>query len=686
MLPAPRIRLAALLTVLTAGATGVLAVAYGQETGTETGRAPGGKAVAVRPISTNDGSVLQIVAHPDDDLFFMNPDLSRTLLSGHRLTTAYLTSGESDGVNAAGKDPRPPADRAAYAEARQNGIRAAYAQMATGDRASAWSRTEIPTAGGGRAEVDVLLAKPEVNLVWLQLREAGSIGADRPNSLRGLWNGRIPALSAQLTSGSPVKQPFTYTKEQVTATIAGVIERYKPTTIRMQDPTPGKHFKSNTPDDHQDHMYGARFTQAATERYARLKNRPHFTVQNYLGYHNGVLPRSLDPGTIEAKIGFLRTYGWADRHDHCGSPAGCGDRKVGNIGTGHIWAQSLRYTRADNTSWLAEGTGGRLWAFAALDGQMAYWTREGSGPDAGWTGPVLLPGTGIDPGATAARLPDGRVAVFGTRTTLGTAPDQYRREVVYAVQTAPGGRFGAWKSAGTPEATDAEGTSAISAPAVAVGPDGRMTVYLRDARRTLRAATELPAGGFGPWQQLGGGDLHSDPVAATDSAGRTHVFATTARTVLAWTRGTPAGPLQGPFATGLPPTTVPLSATPQDAGIRLFFRRPDAGTVRSALVTATGGKPTVSPVTEAGGRGGHGAVSATADLLAGRTDKGGIGTTPLGTTPAWTDSRVLFAGAPAALRETAGSTTTAVLGLDARLHTTTRTTTAPRPAWHPATS
>ncbi|MEV8531252.1 PIG-L family deacetylase [Streptomyces sp. NPDC051211] len=683
MLPALRIRLAALLTVITAGATGVLAVAYGQETGADGGYEPGDRKSAVRPASAADGSVLQIVAHPDDDLFFMNPDLSRTLIAGTKLTTTYLTSGESDGINAKGKDPKPPADVAAYAEARQNGIRAAYAQMATGDRTSPWTRTAIPTAGGGQAEVDTLVAKPQVNLVWLQLREAGSIGADRPNSLRGLWNGRIPALGSQLTKDSPVKQPFSYTKEQAIATIAGVIERYKPTTIRMQDPTPGKHAKSNTPDDHQDHMFGARFTQAATERYAQIKDRPHFTVQNYLGYRNGALPKALAPETVQAKVGFLRTYGWADHQNYCDSTCGCGDRKVGNLPTGHIWAQSLRYTRADNTSWLVEGTGGRLWAFATLDGRMAHWTRTGSGPRTTWTGPVLLPGTGLDPGASAARLPDGRVAVFGTRTTLGNRAQDYRREVVYAVQSAPNGPFGAWQSAGTPETTDADGTSAISGPAVVADRAGRLTVYVRDAKRSLRARTQLPAGGFGPWQQLGGGDLQSDPVTATDAAGRAHVFASTGRTVLAWTRATPDAPLQGPFATGLPPTTVPLSATPEGEGIRLYFRRPDSGVVRSALITAGPGKPSVSAVTESGGRAGYGAVSAAGRFLAGRADKGTIGTTGLAGAPAWNQSQMLYAGAPASLVESTGPATTAVLGLDARLHTTTASSN-PTP-WQPAT-
>lgn len=146
---ASRTRLAALLATLTVGAAGVTTWAYGYGNAQE----PTAPEAAFRP-SVTEGTVLQVVAHPDDDLFFMNPDLSRSISTGVKVATVYLTSGESDGRNEAHsphlEDPAGPADHAAYAEARQNGIRAAYAQMATGSRTSAWQRRSIPTAGGER--------------------------------------------------------------------------------------------------------------------------------------------------------------------------------------------------------------------------------------------------------------------------------------------------------------------------------------------------------------------------------------------------------------------------------------------------------------------------------------------------------------------------------------------------------
>ncbi|MFJ7203387.1 PIG-L family deacetylase, partial [Streptomyces sp. NPDC098789] len=231
---------------------------------------------------------------------------------------------------------------------------------------------------------------------------------------------------------------------------------------------------------------------------------------------------------------------------------------------------------------------------------------------------------------------------------------------------------GPWQVLGTPEGSDASGTSDLGGPTATVGADGRLAVYVRDAQHTLRAREQqTPGGAFGPWQKLGGEDLQGDPVAVTDAAGRRHVYAATSKSVLAWTQQTPGGPFQGPFATDLPATTGPVSAVAEGDGVRLYFRRPDSGTVRSALVTVGGPKPVVSHVAEAGGRAGYGAVSVAGRLLTGRADTGTISTTALGAAPAWTESQMLYAGAPSSILDAAGATTTAVLGLDAELHVTT---------------
>ncbi|MGW8782178.1 PIG-L family deacetylase, partial [Streptomyces sp. NPDC055796] len=630
-----------------------------------------GPAPAAAVDAPDPGRVLQIVAHPDDDLYFMNPDLRYSIAAGHPVTTVYLTAGEADGINATeGKQASTAPNKPAYAEARQNGIRAAYAKMATGDRASAWKRTVVATKGGGHAEVDVLVAKPEVNLVWLQLREAGTVYDSAPDSLHGLWDGKISALGAQLASGTPVKQRFSYSKDQVVRTLVGVLEQYKPTTVRAQDPTPGRFPDTKKYTDHQDHFYGARFVQAALAAYAKdvdAKDRPHFAVQNYVGYFNGSLPSALDPDEAKEKLDILDTYAWLDKQNHCGSNAGCGDLKVADHPAGNGWTSTVNYARGTGTSWLTSDKEHGLWAFKVLDGQVALWHR--SGPIGAWSGPRLLPGTGMDPGVATVTLPDGRIAAFGTRTALGARPADYRREVVYAVQKGPGTEeFGDWQSLGTPETADENWTSDISAPAVAVDGTGQLAAYVRDGAGTLRGRVQLANGGWGPWASYGGADLHGTPVTATDGAGRRMVFAATTKSVVGWTQPKPGAPLGPATPTGLPDTTLPLTAEGREGGVRLWFRKPGSGNVRTALVTGEGGLK-VNHLTDLGGLQGFGSVTASGHVLAGRSAGGLLGA-GLGEGRPWERSPLMFVGAPSSAVTGRNTVSLAVVGLDARLYVT----------------
>ncbi|OKK19813.1 hypothetical protein AMK16_14430 [Streptomyces sp. CB00455] len=616
------------------------------------------------------GRVLQIVAHPDDDLYFMNPDLRYSISAGHPVTSVYLTSGEADGINAgAGKEAGAAPNKPAYAEARQNGIRAAYAKMATGDHTSAWKRTVVPTRGGGHAEVDILVAEPQVNLVWLQMREAGTVYADAPDSLHGLWDGRVSHLESVLASGTPVKQRFTYTKDQVVQTLAGLLERYRPTTVRSQDPTPGRFPDTRRYTDHQDHFYGARFVQLATAAYAKdVKDRPHFAVQNYLGYVNGSLPSSLDPGEAKEKLDILDTYAGLGRQDHCGSEAGCGDRKVADHPSGNRWTESINYARGTSTSWLTSDREHGLWAFKVLDGQVAVWHR--AGPIGSWSGPKMLPGTGMDPGIATVTLQDGRIAAFGTRTTFGAKPADYGREVVYAVQQRPGAEeFGEWQSLGTPETADENWTSDISAPAVSVDGTGQLAAYVRDGAYTLRGRVQRPDGSWGPWEKYGGAALHGSPVTAVDAAGRRMVFSTTAKTVVGWVQPGPGAPLGPPTPTGLPDTTLPLTAQGREGGVRLWFRKPGSGNVRTALITGEGGLLKVNGLTDLGGLQGFGSVTASGHVLAGRSAGGQLGS-DLGSGRPWERSALMFVGAPSSTTTGRGMVSLAVVGLDARLYVT----------------
>ncbi|MFD7096689.1 hypothetical protein ACFWA0_17765, partial [Streptomyces xanthophaeus] len=110
---------------------------------------------------------------------------------------------------------------------------------------------------------------------------------------------------------------------------------------------------------------------------------------------------------------------------------------------------------------------------------------------------------------------------------------------------------------------------------------------------------------------------------------------------------------------------------PQGDGVRLYFRRPGTGTVGTVLVGAGGPAPTFSPVTEAGGTGGYGAVGVAGGLLTGRAGAGTVGVSGPDGTSSWYESQMHYTGAPAAVAEPDGTAVAAALGLDAALHITT---------------
>ncbi|MFG3283742.1 PIG-L family deacetylase [Streptomyces sp. NPDC048111] len=635
------------------------------------GHATGAPAsVASGPVRPETGSVMQVIAHPDDDLFFMNPDTGQSLRSGRPMTSVYVTAGEADGVNAPPSKkpgaPKPLVDKAKYSEARQNGIRGAYAQMATGDRASAWTRSTVPTAGGGTAEVDTLDARPDIHLVWVQLREAGSINGNQPHSLRGLWNGQVTALTSEIASGSPAK-PFTYTKDQVVKTLAGLMERFRPTHVRTLDPTPGKEGKLHRIVDHQDHIYSARFAQAALQLYAKSANHPNFSVQTYFGYNTSYLPHTFAKPAADAKADIVKTYAWMNPKDnYCASAAGCGDRKVSVRPYGNGWAQSVRYARTNSTSWLQAGRDGSLWAFGVLDQRLAVW-HKAPGADGAWSAPKLLPGDGMDSGVSATRLPDGRLAVVGSRTLFGAGLTDYHREVVVSVQSAPGGSFGPWRSLGSPDHSGTDGVFDMSTPSAAVDGSNRLSVFVRGGDRRLHSSSLDAAGAWTPWSAHGGADMAGDPVAATDGAGRVHVFSSTPKTVLTWVQPKAGAPLPARAEdTKLPPNTTSLSARPEGTGVRVYYRKVNSGNVQSVLFT--GARP--SAVTDLGDTSGYGTVGAAGPLLTGRTASGALATLePDAEAPQWKAAGILFTGAPAAVLD-GHDTAAAVIGLDGRLYWT----------------
>lgn len=112
--------------------------------------------VAPAAVAAPGARFVQVVAHPDDDMVFMNPDLTTSIASGGDVTSIYLTFGESD------VEPSGP-----YAAGRRAGTRAAFARMARAR--DVWDSREITLSSGRSVRAQVLRDVPRIRLVLLGL-------------------------------------------------------------------------------------------------------------------------------------------------------------------------------------------------------------------------------------------------------------------------------------------------------------------------------------------------------------------------------------------------------------------------------------------------------------------------------------------------------------------------------------
>ena len=111
------------------------------------------------PVTCHDGA-MQIVAHEDDDLLFLSPDLLHDVQSGRCVRTVVVTAGDA-------------ARGTAYWQARESGSRAAYARMA--GVPDVWTTTDAGVAGHP-IPLLTLAGDPRVSLAFMRLPDGNRRG------------------------------------------------------------------------------------------------------------------------------------------------------------------------------------------------------------------------------------------------------------------------------------------------------------------------------------------------------------------------------------------------------------------------------------------------------------------------------------------------------------------------------
>ncbi|MET3982657.1 PIG-L family deacetylase [Streptomyces sp. PvR034] len=631
-------------------------------------------------------SILHVVAHQDDDLYFMNPDLVRSLQDGDPVATVVLTAGEGDGINADTNDPERaalPTDYAGYSTARGCGLRSAYARMATGERDSPWAREITELVPGFAVERFTLLAQPSVRMYFCQLHMGVPTAAGPRTRMFELWNGVHPTQATVPVHGSALTEVQQISREMVIAGLAALLAEIRPTTVRTMDPDPehdgGK--SEFVTSDHVDHATTAEFAIAALARYREGAERAP-VVEYYRAYANRFWGPNLDRMELAEKADYLATYMGLDA-THCpqGTCQPCGDRQLGPnpYRSTHMRSTAYRYSPA--TDWLRLGPGGRLNAFAVLAGRLVFFTETGPGTGR-WQGPFPLGDGWLAPTIAVAGVPGGPAHVVAQRrrTAEGGAVGI---DLVYTTQHADGSGFSGWQSLESPEWVHADGRRQreLGVPMAAVDGAGLLYVFARNFDQGISMRRQNAQGGWDPWVGLGGSFLQDAGTAITTEFATVELYVPGKSSVVRWFQKEPGAPftrddslVTGPVATG------GITAVNSGGGRTcLYFREAGTQQVMAYRQHDTGRWP--GSGAGVGGAGGTGAVAALwapqrgarEAHLAHRSGRGRLAVSLPDrekdvSGARWREVGEMFVQAPSLAYDAAGAVVVAVIGTDGRLH------------------
>lgn len=229
-------------------------------------------------------SALYIVAHQDDDLLFMNPDLVRDIQSGMDVRTVYLTAGDGG-------------HEAAYWKEREVGIQAAYARMAGVE--DAW-RSGSEKVGPKHLQVRSLRGKARVSVVFLRLPDGNLRGQGFESTghtgLRQLWAGEAEHLTS-------VEGTNSYSRAELLEVLTALMNRAAADCVGTLDAS------GMYDGDHVDHRHAAKFAFEAHRAYAR----PHVFSQ-YRGYNIRGERQNLSAEERDVKWDVFSTYAAHDEH------------------------------------------------------------------------------------------------------------------------------------------------------------------------------------------------------------------------------------------------------------------------------------------------------------------------------------------------------------------------------------
>lgn len=573
-------------------------------------------------LALNSGfTAMQFVGHEDDDTLFMNPDLQNFIGAGYGTVTVVTTAGEAEGTlteSWPGCPAPAPQGRFVYAHRRQDGMRAAYAQMA--GLPNVWNRGAY-NINGRLIEIDALQGAAHIQLIFLNLPDGGDtliggkVGCS--DSVLGCLYERVgdpsfptipPVLTERPGDAFPASSDlgipsYEYNREFLVADLLALLNAYHPSVVRVLDPHPYERITNNmyaVAHDNNDHSYTARFVGEALQQYSGA-------VQTlfYQTYSIADQPANLGVGERQRKTDSFNAYMGTGTTTYDGNAKylTCKQAATSNFGGYVGWPLRTFERYPATTSWLTTLADGRLAAFAVLGRQLTWWSEVTVG--GAWTASTPLGGGPLAPAIATATKPNGDLVVVALQKpdsqdaafpAAGTTP----LNIVYNVRSATAGTWAGWQSLGNPDAGAA--ASACSAPkdaygrwlgtpGVAVDSAGSIVVAARSSCGHVSVRSVVGGVAQPTWTSLAlpiasEYDVLDGIALIQADDGRVHIFASTMQRWIAhWVQTASGATTYGadtanfPVGSSLNVASAPTVTKNQDGRLEVFWRGETTGNV-----------------------------------------------------------------------------------------------------------
>jgi len=237
-------------------------------------------------------TLMNFVAHQDDDLLFMNPDILNAINDGDCIRTVYVTAGDAGQSNL-------------YWLNRERGSETAYASM-LGLTNAVWVQRIVKLADNHFITVANPRGNSKVSLIFMYLPDGGLKGdgfkASNLESLAKLHSGKIKQIYT-------VDGQSSYDSNGLVNALESLLQIYQPSKINTQ-----ANFISSKFPDHSDHLLVGNFVGQAYSKYEQDKydNQVIIPINYYIGYPVHDKPQNVTGRDLQAKEAAFFAYAQFD--------------------------------------------------------------------------------------------------------------------------------------------------------------------------------------------------------------------------------------------------------------------------------------------------------------------------------------------------------------------------------------